>query len=378
MRRLLQFLFLLAAIAGAAFYVVRGLRPPVENPDDRLRVAAVTTGDLTRDVRIVGTVTPVVLTEIKSEIGGRVEAVHVENGQEVKRGDLLLELDRRELTAEIEELKRSMVSTRLLAEKAKRDYDRVRGLREKDFSTEQELLDAETEMALRENELSIQEARLSTLEEKLAKTRLTAPHDGVVLNLDLTPGRVLVGANSFSKGDVPMEVADLSRLRIEAKVNEVDLATLRLKQKARVTFASIPGLEAEAEVVNISPSAEKRDSNQRGWGQPDSVLFPVRLHFSAPDERVRPGISALATITAETVRDATLAPVAAIFRSNNESFVFRRGKDGAWEKVPVELGLTSRDKIQILAGINEGDEVALGLPREFDPRATAGTSAAKP
>jgi RND family efflux transporter MFP subunit len=343
-----------------------------------LRVAAVTTGDLTRDVRIVGTVTPVVLTEIKSEIGGRVEAVHVENGQEVKRGDLLLELDRRELTAEIEELKRSMVSTRLLAEKAKRDYDRVRGLREKDFSTEQELLDAETEMALRENELSIQEARLSTLEEKLAKTRLTAPHDGVVLNLDLTPGRVLVGANSFSKGDVPMEVADLSRLRIEAKVNEVDLATLRLKQKARVTFASIPGLEAEAEVVNISPSAEKRDSNQRGWGQPDSVLFPVRLHFSAPDERVRPGISALATITAETVRDATLAPVAAIFRSNNESFVFRRGKDGAWEKVPVELGLTSRDKIQILAGINEGDEVALGLPREFDPRATPGTSAAKP
>jgi RND family efflux transporter MFP subunit len=378
MRRFLQFFFLVAAIAGAAFYVVRGLRPPEENPDDRLRIAAITVEDLTREVRIVGTVTPVVLTEIKSEIGGRVEAVHVENGQEVKRGDLLIELDRRELTAEIEELTRSMVSTRLLAEKAKRDYERVRGLREKDFSTEQELLDSETEMALRENELSIQEARLATLEEKLAKTRLMAPHDGVVLNLDLTPGRVLVGANSFSKGDVPMEVADLSRLRIEAKVNEVDLAVLRLKQKARVTFASIPGLLAEAEVVNISPSAEKRDPNQRGWGQPESVLFPVRLYFAAPDERVRPGISALATITAERVRDTTVAPVAAIFRSSNESFVFRRGKTGAWEKVPVELGLTSRDKIQILGGLAGGDEVALGLPREFDPRANTGNPSAKP
>jgi len=57
MRRFLQFFLLLAAIAGAAFYVVRGLRPPVENPDARLQVASVTTGDLTRDVRIVGTVT---------------------------------------------------------------------------------------------------------------------------------------------------------------------------------------------------------------------------------------------------------------------------------------------------------------------------------
>ncbi|MFM7181840.1 MAG: efflux RND transporter periplasmic adaptor subunit [Verrucomicrobiales bacterium] len=378
MRRFIQFFLLVAAIAGAAFYVVRGLRPPVENPDARLRVAAVTVEDLVREVRIVGTVTPVVLTEIKSEIGGRVETVRVENGQEVKKGDLLIELDRRELTAEIEELKRSMVSVRLLAEKATRDHEREKGLREKDFSTEQELLDAATEMALRENELSIQEARLATLEEKLAKTRLMAPHDGVVLNLDLTPGRVLVGANSFSKGDVPMEVADLSRLRIEAKVNEVDLAVLRLKQKAKVTFASIPGLEAEAEVVNISPSAEKRDPNQRGWGQPESVLFPVRLYFSAPDERVRPGISALATITAERVREATVAPVAAVFRSNNESFVFRRSKAGAWEKVGVELGLTSRDKIQVRGGLGKDDEVALGLPQEFDPRANPTNAPAKP
>ena len=378
MTRILQLLFLVGAVIGSAWYVLRALRPPPENPDERLRVAAVTVEDLEREVRIVGTVTPVVLTEIKSEIGGRVESVHVENGQEVKRGDLLIELDRRELTAEIEELKRSMVSTRLLAEKATRDYERIRGLREKDFSTEQELLDANTEMALRENELSIQEARLATLEEKLAKTRLTAPHDGVVLNLDLTPGRVLVGANSFSKGDVPMEVADLSRLRIEAKVNEVDLAVLRLKQKARVTFASIPGLEAEAEVVNISPSAEKRDPNQRGWGQPESVLFPVRLYFTAPDPRVKPGISALATITAEKISGATVAPVAAIFRSDSGAFVFRRSSAGPWEKVTVDLGMASRDNIQILNGLKDGDQLALGLPKEFDPRFQSVAATAKP
>jgi len=150
-----------------------------------------------------------------------------------------------------------------------------------------------------------------TLDEKLSKTRIMAPHDGVVLNLDITPGKILVGANSFSQGDVPMEVADLSRLRIEAKVNEVDLAAMRLKQIANVTFASIPGLETEDTVVNISPSAEKPDKSSK-WTQADNVLFPVRLHFTATDPRIKPGISAMAKIVADRESDALTVPISAM------------------------------------------------------------------
>jgi HlyD family secretion protein len=360
MTRLLQILIIIALVLGAAWYVLRALRPAPADPDANLGTATVESGDLVREVRIVGSVTPVLLTQIKSEVAGRVVQVHVENGQNVTKGTLLIELDRRELESEIEELKREMVSTRLRAEKAKRDHTRVAGLRQKDFSTEEEFLNAATELSLRENELSIQEARLLTLEEKLAKTRITAPHDGVVLNLDITPGRVLVGANSFSQGDVPMEVADLSRLRIDAKVNEVDLAVLRLKQQAKVTFASIPGLEAGAEITNISPSAEKKEQ-QRGWNQPDNVLFPVRLHFSATDSRVKPGISALARIEAARVENAVIAPVAAVFREDRGAFVFRRSGQ-VWEKVPVELGLASFDKVQVISGLAAGDVIALGVP----------------
>ena len=363
MTRLLQVLFIVALVLGAAWYVLRALRPPPEDPDVSLRTVTVESGELVREVRIVGSVTPVLLTQIKSEVAGRVVQVHVENGQNVTKGTLLLELDRKEIESQIEELKREMVSTRLRAEKAKRDYERISGLRKKEFSTEQEHLDAATELSLRDNELSIQEARLLTLEEKLSKTRITAPHDGVVLNLDITPGRVLVGANSFSQGDVPMEVADLTRLRIDAKVNEVDLAVLRLKQKAKVTFASIPGLEVEAEITNISPSAEKKEQ-QRGWNQPDNVLFPVRLYFAATDNRVKPGISALARIEAARVDKAVIAPVAAVFREESGAFVFRQS-GAAWEKVGLELGLGSFDKIQILSGLAAGDVLALGVPDQF-------------
>lgn len=373
MKRLLQVLFIAALVLGAAWYVLRALRPAPVDPDVNLNTAPVETGDLVREVRIVGSVTPVLLTQIKSEVAGRVVQVHVENGQMVSKGTLLLELDRKELESGVEELKREMVSTRLRAEKARRDHERINGLRAKEFSTEQEFLDATTELSLRDNELSIQEARLLTLEEKLSKTRITAPHDGVVLNLDITPGRVLVGANSFSQGDVPMEVADLTRLRIDAKVNEVDLAVLRLKQKAKVTFASIPGLEVGAEITNISPSAEKKEQ-QRGWGQPDNVLFPVRLYFAATDSRVKPGISALAKIEAARVENAVIAPVAAVFREESGPFVFRQAGQG-WEKVPVELGLGSFDKIQVTTGLAAGDVLALGVPGQFGGAAKPATSA---
>jgi membrane fusion protein, macrolide-specific efflux system len=375
MTRFLQILILIGLVLGAAWYVLRSLRPPPEDPDKRLRTQVVERADLVRDVRIIGTVAPVLLTQVKSEVGGRVVGVMVENGDKVTAGQPLFELDRKELVSEIEELKRAMTSTRLRMERAERDYQRIEKLRAQDFSTEQEQLDARTEFALVENELSIQEARLATAEEKLSKTRILAPHDGVVLNLDITPGRVIVGANSFSQGDVPMEVADLSRLRIEAKVNEVDLAALTLGQEALVSFASLPGVEARATITNISPSAEKPQQGRGGWGQPENVLFPIRLEFAAPDTRVKPGISALARIEATRVENALVAPVSAIFHDREEgTFVFRQASAG-WEKQAVQVGLNSLDKVQVLEGLAEGEIVALGLPAAFDPRFTSADDA---
>ena len=83
MKRLLQVLFIAALVLGAAWYVLRALRPAPVDPDMNLNTALVESGNLIREVRIVGSVTPVLLTQIKSEVGGRVVQVHVENGQVV-------------------------------------------------------------------------------------------------------------------------------------------------------------------------------------------------------------------------------------------------------------------------------------------------------
>lgn len=378
MIRLLQTLILIAAVGAAGFFVLRALRPAEEDPDQNLTTAVADVGDIVREVRFIGSVIPVLITEVKSEVSGRVVEVHADNGDEVEEGQVLIRLDPREISGEIEELQREMNSVRLRVERARRDYDRIRGLHEQEFATEQQKLDAGTELALMENDLEVRQARLDTLNDRLSRLTIVAPHAGIVLNLDVSPGRVLVGASGVAEGDVPMEIADLRRMRVEARVSELDLAYLRPGQDAILTFGSIPGLEVPAKVAHISPSAEGGGAvssrrQQRQQNQPETVLFPVSLSFEVGDERVRPGISAAVTIEAERANGVVTAPISAVFYERAGSYVFRRdGEESPWEKRRVEVGLAGLRRVEIREGLVEGDELALGVPSEFiEPEAKA-------
>lgn len=368
MIRLLQTLILIAAVGAAGFFVLRALRPAEEDPDQNLTTAVADVGDIVREVRFIGSVIPVLITEVKSEVSGRVVEVHVDNGDEVEEGQVLIRLDPREISGEIEELQREMNSVRLRVERARRDYERISGLHEREFATDQQKLDAATELALMENDLEVRQARLDTLNDRLSRLTILAPHDGIVLNLDISPGRVLVGASGVAEGDVPLEIADLRRMRVEARVSELDLAYLRTGQDATLTFGSIPGLEVPAEVVHISPSAEGggASASRRQQNQPETVLFPVSLSFAVEDERVRPGISAMVTIEAERSDGVVTAPISAVFYERAGSYVFRRdGAESPWEKMRVEVGLAGLRRVEIREGLDEGDELALGVPSEF-------------
>jgi len=358
-RNLITGLIITAIIGSAAYYALQALKPAEEDPNEGLRFAVVERQDLNRSVRFVGVVEPVLLSEVKSEINGRVAEVHVVNGDEVVRGQLLIELDPTDVEGEIESLKRQMRSTELRLEQSRKDYARLADLHAQDFATDQERESAETEMLLFENELLIQESQLKALEDRLSKTRIVAPHDGVVLNLDVNPGRVLVGAGSVSQGDVPMEIASLEELKVEAKVSEVDLAAVYTGQRAEVTFASIPNLELEGKVESISPSADKAGSGNQ---QRDLVQFPLRLTFESNHPRVKPGISAMLRVDAERVEDVLAVPLSAIFRNRDETFVYLKEGQGQFVMRTVVTGLSTTDRVEVVEGLEEGDEVTLGIP----------------
>lgn len=306
-------------------------------------------------VKSVGEVSSSAATEIKSEFTGRIAKLHVEDGNTVERGQLLVELDRSEMESEEQEMLRAMQSTRLRLEKAERDFERSEGLFAKGFVTAKDHEDTRTELALARNQLEIDEARLQTLREKLAKATLHAPHAGMVLDCDLREGQVVSGANSVSEGSLLMHIADVSQLLVKTDINEVDVTQLSRGMPVTLTFDAIPGLEIDGVVERISPSARTIEEIR---------VFPLEVSCAAGDPRLKPGISANVSFTVASATSTPAVVISAVFSTGDERHVFLRD-NGGWKKQPVRVGINDAQYVQILEGLEVGQEIALTRPPEF-------------
>ena len=312
----------------------------------------VATHDITDTLEISGEVVPVVLTEIKSEISGRVVKVHALPGAHVKADDLLVELDQTQLNSELHEAERLVEAAQISAEHMQRDLRRQENLHNSTVATDKDLLDAQVNRDLAVNNLEVLRARLVSAKERLAKAVIRAPHDGMVLQHTLREGEVIVGATSFSQGTVLMQVADLSQLYVETKINEIDSPRVRVGMKAQVSFDVIHDKSYPGEIETVAPSATLVDMVR---------VFVVRIKFDGSDVRIKPGISANVSLPVEEVKGVAAVPLSAIFMDGTRRFVYR--KEGAeFVRVTVSIGVNNLDWVEIRSGLKPNDEIALVRP----------------
>ena len=317
-----------------------------------VRTTRVQTHDITDTLEIAGEVVPVVLTEIKSEISGRVTKVHALPGARVKAGDMLVELDQTELNSELHEAERLVEAADISAEHMQRELRRQESLHNSTVSTDKDLLDAQVNRDLAVNNLEVLRARLVAAKERLAKAVIRAPHDGMVLQHTLREGEVIVGATSFSQGTILMQVADLSQLYVETKINEIDSPRVRPGMKAQISFDVIHDKSYAGEIETVAPSATLVDLVR---------VFVVRIRFDGSDPRIKPGISANVSLPVEEVYGVTAVPLAAIFMDGPRRFVFR--KEGLeFVRVTVGIGVNNLDWVEIRSGLKPNDEIALVRP----------------
>jgi hypothetical protein len=157
-----------------------------------------------------------------------------------------------------------------------------------------------------------------------------------------------------------MQIVDPSSMIVNATINQVDVDNLRIGAKATVKFDAYPGLELPAHVYSIAAMT-------RAGGQRASFVkeIPVVLKLDDIDPRVIPDLSVSADVIVEQEDNATVAPLSAVFTSNESTsgspFVYVRTGDG-WEKREVELGVANNVVISIRSGVKAGEVVATGLP----------------
>lgn len=330
--------------------------------------------DLRQTVVINGTITPVLSTEIRSEVSGRIARVLVQAGDEVTAGQALVELDQSTIQVQLDEARLGVTGARLRTERAELEFKRLQSLAERALVTEKERKEAEIAFRLAQNETSSQEARVRLLETSLSKGVISAPYAGRVLSLAARPGMIVTGADSGREGATLLELADLSRLRVEAAINEIDVAALEPAMPVEITFESVPEAKASGKITFIAPAAGRSaggssaGSGAGGGGGANSSSrdFPLQIAIEQSHPRVRPGMTARVHIVTATVKNALSVEHNAVFNDHEtgEWFVFKRVPDpkASPEKTKVEIGVRDDFHVEIKSGLAETDEISPERP----------------
>ncbi|MFN3979369.1 MAG: efflux RND transporter periplasmic adaptor subunit [Caldilinea sp.] len=192
----------------------------------------------------------------------------------------------------------------------------------------------------------VKQAQLNVLqaENALANARLVAPIDGVVSQVNIKAGEI---ANNARPAIV---LTDLSQFKMKVLVDEIDVRQVAIGQNVRLSVDALPGAEITGKVTEISPTASNINN---------VVAYEVTVVPDATDQPLRVGMSATAIITTANVDDVILAPnrFITVDRNTGEAYVFKM-VNGEPVRQQVELGLRNERESQILAGLQNGDQIA--------------------
>jgi RND family efflux transporter MFP subunit len=354
-------MLVLGGLGWAGYSVWKQISPGLfgTKRQDKIPTAKAKAATIAEEIVTVGRVRAVFSTELRSEINGRIVKLLAHDGQTVAKEAELLRLDQQDLLTQLQESERNIEGGRLRAKRAQADHDRLNALKARALITPKEFEDARITLALAENDAAIAEARSANLRDKLAKTTIRAPHDGTLLLRDLTEGQVITGAAAQNGGTILGEVADLSALMVRTNINEIDVARLKLGDAARVRIDPLRTVTMTGTIKRIAASATESLQDR-------TRVFPVDVVLDSVEPRLRPGMSATVTFTLARAEDTLSVPLSAVF-SNADSvrYVFVRKGEG-FEARGVDIGIADTRRVQILSGLQAGDEVALTRPLTFE------------
>lgn len=363
MKKLLIILAIFALLGAGGYFLKDRLPLPArESAESRLPAATVTLRDIVKSVDVSGYVEPLIATEVKSEVSGKILNIYVDNGANVRKGDKLVELDKTLAQADFDEAERNLTIQESALKKNQRDYERLQKLFADGFATERDMLDAKTAMEQSEISVAVQGARIAKQRENLDKTTILAPHDGMVSNLDITPGQVVIGAGSVNNGTTLMKVNDLSQMIVQANLNEFDVAKIALSTPAQLSFDSLPELKLGGNLFYISPSGISSGTGSAASLSTALRVFPIKVSFEAPGKSIRPGISANISMVIARAEQALAVPISAVFIEGRDRFMFVRDAEGKFAQKNVGTGINNDGYIEITEGVSEGDVVSLVRP----------------
>jgi len=347
--------------------------------------------DITSVVTANGRIIPITDVKISAYVPAKIVRLPVEEGDTVKKDQLLVQLDDTEYKAAVNQAKAQLSSANASLDQAQLVYKRQKELFEKKLSSEEQYDMAETELDLAKARYEQAVASLDQARYNLSKTTITSPMNGIVTSLNAEVGEIVMIGTMNNPGTVIMAVSDMSEIEAEVEVDETDIAEVEVGQEAEIEIDAYADTVFKGKVTEIGHSA--RISGLGTQDQVTNFLVKVKLLDEVPS--IRPGMSASVDITTNFRLDALNVPIQAVVMREEKSDTLTKKKEekegalasvdtvpkkgnkkGKKEKkevegvfvvkegrvgfVKVSTGIADQQNIELVSGINEDDMVVTG------------------
>ncbi|MCI6751764.1 MAG: efflux RND transporter periplasmic adaptor subunit [Selenomonas bovis] len=304
--------------------------------------------DIKSTVSATGTIRPVDSVEVSSKITARLKTVEVKENDEVKAGQVVATLDAKDYAAKRDQAQYKVANTQA-------EYERIRYLYSIGADTEKQLEDAQMNY-------DTAVSALSQAESDASETNILAPMDGTVVGEPKTVGTMAVATSD--NPTVIMRIADLSKKKIMAKVDETDIGSVKVGQSATFTVDAYTDKTFTARVTKISQTdtantwdTSTSSSSSSASSSAAVIYYYVTLEVDDPENLLLPAMTARVEINTADKPDALVVPISTLKTDANGSYVIVRNPDGSQENRYVQAGIYSDDYVEILDGLSEGEEV---------------------
>ncbi len=296
---------------------------------------------------------------ISSDIMGKLIKLNVDDGDKVRSGEIVAELEKTREEAVVESARSSLSSAKASYEMKKSSFERRQKLYDKSLISKEQFEADRTDLRVAELTLEERKANYKQAMENLSKTIIRSPINAVVTRLNVEEGEIVVTGTMNNPGTVLMVLSDLSQMEVECDVDESDIIELELGQATDITVDAFGDTVFQGHVVEISNSGKTS-----GTGSQEEITnFEVKVGFDNTDVRLRPGMSASADIISSEEDSALKVPIQSVV----ERGMGEKKREGVFiileEKThfkPVTTGIQSEIEMQIIEGVEEGDEVVSG------------------
>lgn len=363
-------------------------------------------GEISQTVSANGTINPVTLVNVGTQVSGTVKKLHVDFNSKVSKGQILLELDDALLAAQQKQSLANVENARASLELATANEKRTRNLFAQEYASHQELDTAVQARKAAEAQLQLALATVEKDSANLDYSVIRSPVSGVVVDRSVDVGQTV--AASLQTPTLFKIAQDLSRMQIDANFAEADIGNIRVGQTVRFTVDAFTGrsFQGVVKLVRINPITVQ-----------NVVTYDVVINVENPEQILLPGMTAYVNIAVANRNDALLVPNAALRfkpaadrqkpaqgqasdgsqkRGNGQGGSFQEGakdkpqhdttsgrvyllENGELKPVSVTLGITDNRYTEIVAGeLKEGDRVVIGDTQADDKSKSTSSSASRP